>query len=82
MTSEDFSNSVIPARNRRQAMDWSLVLLSQGIECVIERSADGWTLLVEPQDRSRALATLRQYQIENRGWAWRQRRPDWPGERR
>ena len=68
MTSEDFSNSVIPARNRRQAMDWSLVLLSQGIECVIERSADGWTLLVEPQDRSRALATLRQYQIENRGW--------------
>ena len=77
MTSEDFSNSVIPARNRRQAMDWSLVLLSQGIECVIERSADGWTLLVEPQDRSRALATLRQYQIENRGWAWRQPLP-WP----
>jgi len=77
MTSEEFSNSAIPARTRRQAMDWSLVLLSQGIESVIEKTEAGWTLLVEPQDRSRALATLRQYHIENRAWAWRQPLP-WP----
>src|SRR5206468_6311306 len=62
-------------RTRRQAMDWSLVLLSQGIESVIERSEAGWSLMVEPQDRSRALATLRQYHIENRGWDWRQPLP-------
>jgi rhomboid protease GluP len=77
MTSADFTNIAIPARHRRQAMDWSLVLLSQNIESVVEQSESGWTLLVEPQDHARALATLRQYQLENRGWRWRQRMP-WP----
>ncbi len=41
----------IPARSRRQAMDWSLVLASQGIEPVIELAAEtGWALVVSPQD--------------------------------
>src|SRR5207247_9271053 len=77
MTSAEFPNTLIPARNRRQAMDWSLVLISQGIEAVVEQSELGWTLLVEPQDHSRALDVLRQYQLENRGWSWRQK-ISWP----
>ncbi len=77
MTSAESAHSIIPARHRRQAMDWSLVLLSQGIESVIEQSESRWTLLVEPQDYARALATLRQYQLENRGWRWREKMP-WP----
>ena len=77
MTSAEFPNTLIPARNRRQAMDWSLVLISQGIEAVVEHSELGWTLLVEPQDHSRALDVLRQYQLENRGWSWRQKL-SWP----
>src|SRR5438094_1521543 len=77
MTSAESANTVIPARNRRQAMDWSLVLVSQGIEPVIEQTGHGWVLLVEPQDHSRALATLRQYQLENRRRFWRQELP-WP----
>src|SRR2546429_5854414 len=77
MTSAEFTNTIIPARNRRQAMDWGLVLASQGIEPVIEQSEHGWILLVEPGDYARAQATLRQYQRENRGWGWRQELP-WP----
>ena len=64
----------IPARSRRQAMDWSLVLVSQGIETTIEYSNEstGWELLVAAQDCDKALKTLRQYRLENRGWAWQQ----------
>lgn len=77
MTSAESTDTIIPARHRQQAMDWSLVLLSQGIESVIEQSESGWVLLVEREVHARALATLRQYQLENRGWSWRQRMP-WP----
>ena len=31
----------IPARSRRQALDWSLVLVSQGIETTIDADTDG-----------------------------------------
>ena len=56
-------------------MDWSLVLLSQGIEPTIDHAADGagWGLLVEPAEYERALEVLRQYRLENRGWPWQQR---------
>ncbi len=77
MTSAESTHLVVRARHRRQAMDWSLVLLSQGIQSVVAQSESGWTLLVEPQDHARALATLRQYQLENRGWRWRQKM-SWP----
>jgi membrane associated rhomboid family serine protease len=66
----------IPARSRRQAMDWGLVLASQGMEAVIDHSDEGWVLLVEPRDYERAQAVLKQYQVENRGWPWRQRLPE------
>jgi len=61
----------IPARSRRLAMEWGLVLASQGIEAVIDKSAEGWALMVEPRDYGRAQAALKQYQLENRGWRWR-----------
>jgi rhomboid protease GluP len=66
----------IPARSRRQAMDWGLVLASQSIEAVINKSVDGWELLVEPRDHERAQAVLKQYRLENRGWRWRQPLPE------
>jgi rhomboid protease GluP len=68
----------IAARSQKQAMDWSLVLVSQGIESVIEPSeGGGWSLLIEAKNSEVAFKTLRQYQVENRGWPWRQALP-WP----
>lgn len=67
----------ILARSRRQAMDWSLVLASQDIHPVIAPPNEDqpWALLIEPADYDRALAAIRQYRAENRGWAWRQEVP-------
>jgi rhomboid protease GluP len=64
----------IPTRSHRQAMDWSLVLVSQGIETTIDEAADGsgWGLLVAGRDYGPAIRTLRQYHLENRGWPWQQ----------
>ena len=64
----------ISARSRQQAMDWSLVLVSQGIETAIDYSEDGagWGLLIVEQDYERALTAIRQYRLENRRWLWRQ----------
>jgi membrane associated rhomboid family serine protease len=66
----------IPARSRRQAMDWSLVLASQEIAAIIQPTGDGWELLIDAPEFGRAEAALRQYEIENRGWRWRQ---EWLG---
>jgi len=77
MTSTEPADAIIPVRSRRQAMDWSLVLLSQGIECIIEHREYGWVLLVGTQELERAREALRQYEIENPGWRWRQELP-WP----
>jgi rhomboid protease GluP len=72
--------TTIPARSRRQAMDWSLALVSQGIETTIERAPEGggWQLLIPSRDSEKAFHTLREYRRENRGWPW----PEslhWPG---
>jgi len=65
-------NARISARSRRQAMDWSLVLVSQGIATSIEFSPEsGWELAISTAEYERALEVLRQYQLENRGWRWR-----------
>src|SRR6185312_7937659 len=62
----------IPARSRRQAMDWSLVLISQGIESTVDFSEDsGWGLILAPADYQPALTILEQYRVENRHWSWR-----------
>ncbi|HWX19478.1 MAG TPA: rhomboid family intramembrane serine protease [Candidatus Binatia bacterium] len=65
--------AIIPVRARRQAMDWSLVLVSQGIESRIEFAEDGggWHLMVSAPDLDRALEAIRLYQLENRRWTWR-----------
>src|SRR4051812_25422649 len=64
----------IPASCQKQAMDWSLVLVSQAIETAIVQPDDGagWGLLVAPHDYEKALDAIRQYRIENRGWPWQQ----------
>ena len=69
----------IPTRSRHQAMDWSLALASQGIEVAIDHQPEGlgWVLLVNPDQQQRALDTIRQYRLENRGWRLRQRLHDW-----
>jgi membrane associated rhomboid family serine protease len=62
----------IPAPTRRQAMDWSLVLTSQGIEHGLDRDeAAGWTLTVAETDYETALDQIRLYRLENRHWWWR-----------
>jgi membrane associated rhomboid family serine protease len=63
----------IPARSRRQAMDWSLVLVSQGIETAIECNDTAWELLVPVDEYEHALAAIHQYRQENRHWPWQQR---------
>ncbi len=64
----------IPARSRSEAMDWSLVLVSQGIESTIQHTEEtpAWGLLVTAEDYERALYSIEQYQSENRGWPWQQ----------
>ena len=62
----------IATRNRRQTMDWSLVLASQGIEHVLEHSEEtGWALTVSERDYEKSLATIQQYRLENARWRWR-----------
>jgi rhomboid protease GluP len=63
----------IEARSRLEAMDWSLVLISQGIESTITRSENGheWTLSVPESDRERAREAIRLYRAENHGWGLR-----------
>ena len=64
--------AIIPAASRRQAMDWSLVLISQSIEARIEKSPEqGWLLIVDSIDLQKAEEAIRLYQIENKGWRWR-----------
>lgn len=77
---ESTGQSRIPARMRRQAMDWGLVLISQGIAATIDDGADGagWGLLVATGDYPAALRAIRLYCLENRHWRWRQPLP-WRG---
>jgi membrane associated rhomboid family serine protease len=60
-------DTAIETRTHQRAMDWSLVLASQGIECVIEqRSEDGaWLLLVNGAEAARAFDAIRAYEREN-----------------
>lgn len=61
----------IAAKSQRQAMDWSLVLASQGIEHVLDHAEEtGWALLVAEPEHTAALAAIRQYRLENRRWPW------------
>ncbi|MDQ6631454.1 MAG: rhomboid family intramembrane serine protease [Verrucomicrobiota bacterium] len=62
----------IIARTQKQAMDWSLVLASQGIEPIILHEENNWELRVGETDYENARAAIRQYRRENRGWNFQQ----------
>jgi membrane associated rhomboid family serine protease len=62
--------AVILTRNRRQAMDWSLVLASQGIEPTIQKSEQGFELVVPGEQFEIARLAIEKYRAENRGWHW------------
>jgi rhomboid protease GluP len=54
-------------------MEWSLVLVSQGIEPTIEcLEGVGWGLWVAEPEYAKALQALLLYQLENRHWRWQQ----------
>ena len=57
-------------------MEWGLVLASQGIEAIVDRSEQGWELLVPERDYRRGQDALAQYRAENRNWHWRQPLPE------
>ena len=61
-------------------MDWSLVLVSQGIDALIERDAeaDRWQLVVQAPDYQRAVRAITQYRRENQTRLWRKELP-WTG---
>src|SRR4051794_26810337 len=63
----------IPARSRLEAMDWSLALISQGIESAVQRAEEpaGWVVQVASAEYEAALDTIHLYQAENRGWGLR-----------
>lgn len=54
-------------------MDWSLVLLSEGIESRVVRVDEvrGWALLVPVEAHGRSVQVIQQYRAENRGWTLR-----------
>jgi len=68
--------AVIRVRSRQLAFDYSLVLLSQGIESTVLPGDAGWRLMLRPEDEERAREVLAQYRRENRGWAWREQLAD------
>lgn len=61
------------ARSRKRALDWSLVLLSQGLESRVEQTEAGWGLWIPASERARADTILAAYQRENRAWFWLRR---------
>ncbi|MCU0788145.1 MAG: rhomboid family intramembrane serine protease [Verrucomicrobia bacterium] len=79
-TSDRTAPACIPTASRSQAMDWSLVLLSQGIESTLMHDPESrrWQILVAADKMKTVLETLRLYEKENRAWPFRQQLP-WPG---
>jgi rhomboid protease GluP len=70
-----FSKRIV-AQSQRQAMDWSLVLASQGIEHILDHSEEsGWALLLSAGNHPGAVAAIRQYRLENRRWPWQKTIP-------
>src|SRR5687768_1414008 len=61
-------------------MDWSLVLVSQGIESTIERSPETqrWQLSVPRAEVQRAIQAIKLYHLENKRTAWVRELP-WSG---
>ena len=73
------ANAVLEARSQSQALDWSLVLISQGIESVPTRREDdgAWVLEIAGADLPHAQGAIAAYERENRR-PWR-REVKWTG---
>src|SRR6185503_6642257 len=65
--------AVIHAGSEWQALDWNLVLLSRGIDSVVQRDPETgrWCLVVRDGDYPPAVEELRSYAAENRTPRWR-----------
>lgn len=59
------SPGLLVATSREEALDWALVLLSQGIEAIVVAQGPEWTVVVDPGLQAVAEAQLRQYRLEN-----------------
>ena len=72
--------AIIPVPTEKQALDWSLVLVSQGIDTSIgcDPEVNSWQLIVPLNDHALALRALTQYRSENQFRPWRQELP-WTG---
>jgi len=70
----------IPTRTERQALDWSLVLVSQGIDALIEKDPEAgtWNLMVPAPEYRRAVQAITQYRRENQTEVWHKEVP-WTG---
>lgn len=66
--------AVIPVRSLHEAMDWSLVLASQGLQVTIQgdEQSQGWQLVVPGDDYTAALQAIRKFRVENRPRSWPQ----------
>jgi len=60
--------AIVPTRSHDQAFDWSLALLSEGIESTVDRDSESgrWILVVDAGQITPAIHVLRQYVAENR----------------
>ncbi len=69
--------TLIPTKDRQQALDWSLALASQGIEVsIVQVDEERLALQVPAADSVRAFQTLKLYHRENRSWGWWLQRAD------
>lgn len=73
------ATAALECRSQAQAMDWSLVLISQGIESVVlRREMDGvWVLEIPEREFQRARESIAAYEREN-ATVWR-REIKWTG---
>lgn len=72
------AHAFLEARSQAQGLDWSLVLISQGIENAVTRREDGaWLIEVASGDLPRATESIRAYEREN-ATVWR-REVKWTG---
>jgi rhomboid protease GluP len=72
--------TLIAAHSKREAMDFGLVLASQGLESTITQVAAQWGVMVAERDYERSVEILRIWKEENRGWKWRNSLPTVAGK--
>jgi membrane associated rhomboid family serine protease len=66
------TEAVLIARSEKQAMDWGLVLASQGIEAGLNHipETNQWVVIVSAADELRAREAIALYELENRNRRW------------